>query len=239
MTSRCFALLPAGGTGSRAGTAIPKQYLPVAGKPMIVHTLAAFSALPMIDRITVVIARDDRYFDTLVLDDAIRSRLDVVRAGGSTRDASVANGLAAMGGKVDGDDWILVHDAARCGITPALIATLIESLQGDAIGGLLALPLDDTVKREASGAFDGRMSVAQTVDRHGLWRAQTPQGFPRELIVRVHREARSHHLSLTDDAALCEYFGYGVVVVQGSERAVKITQESDFGLVEALFPLPE
>ncbi|MEO8936576.1 MAG: 2-C-methyl-D-erythritol 4-phosphate cytidylyltransferase [Burkholderiaceae bacterium] len=234
MTSRCFALLPAGGTGSRAGTAIPKQYLAVAGKPMIVHTLAAFSALPMIDRITVVIARDDRYFDTLVLDDAIRSRLDVVRAGGSTRDASVANGLAAMGGKVDGDDWILVHDAARCGITPALIATLIESLQGDAIGGLLALPLDDTVKREASRAFDGRMSVAQTVDRHGLWRAQTPQMFRHRMLGDAIAAARARGHATTDEAGAIEAAGHRVLLVRGSPRNFKVTTADDLAMMDRL-----
>ena len=165
--ARCFALLPCAGTGSRAGTVGPKQYQPLSGQMVVAHTLAALAAVPRIAQVLVVVAPGD---DVLQAQDALVS---VARCGGATRAESVFNGLNRL--LADGarhTDWVLVHDAARCLVTPAQIEALIDACLPDAVGGLLALPLPDTLK--AAGA-DGR--VAATIDRAGKWLAQTPQMF--------------------------------------------------------------
>jgi 2-C-methyl-D-erythritol 4-phosphate cytidylyltransferase len=163
--SRFFALIPCAGQGSRAGTPTAKQYQPIAGQALVLHTLAAFAAVTRLDKTLVVVAPDDSFFDP-------SQSFEVADCGGASRADSVFNGLQALrrGGARD-DDWVLVHDAARCLITPAQIDRLIDACAGDAVGGLLALKLPDTLKREA----DGR--VAGTVDRTDKWLAQTPQMF--------------------------------------------------------------
>ena len=151
---RCHALLPCAGSGSRAGTAAPKQYQPVAGLPMVLHTLAAFQAVDRIERCLVVVAPGDRF---LSVDDP---HIQLARVGGSTRAASVFHGLQALlDSGADASDWVLVHDAARCLITPQQIEALISACEGDPVGGLLALKLPDTLKTEREGR------VAATVDR--------------------------------------------------------------------------
>jgi len=229
--ARCFALIPAAGIGSRTGTAIPKQYLPVAGYPMIVRTLAAFAAVEAIERVVVVIAERDGWFDDLAIDS---SRVDVFRVGGASRDATVANGLRAMRGMADDDDWILVHDAARCGITPALIAALIERVEGDDVGGLLALPLDDTVKRAALGTVDLHPSVAETIDRHGLWRAQTPQMFRYGLLRDAIADAHVRGIAMTDESSAIEIAGLRALLVPGSSRNFKVTTADDLAMMDRL-----
>ena len=228
---RCFALIPAAGIGSRTGTAIPKQYLPVAGQPMIVRTLAAFAAVPAIERVVVVIAERDAWFDGLSID---AGRVDVLRVGGATRDATVANGLAAMRGVTVDEDWVLVHDAARCGITPALIAALIARVETDDVGGLLALPLDDTVKRAAAGTSDLHPSVAETVDRHGLWRAQTPQMFRYGLLRDAIAGAHARGLAMTDESSAIEIAGHRALLVPGSSRNFKVTTADDLAMMDRL-----
>ena len=233
MTS-CHALIPAAGTGTRIGTAIPKQYLPVAGKPMIVHVLAAFAASPAIERIVVVVAPGDPRFEALVLDDAIRRRIDVVRAGGATRAATVRNGLDAMRGRVDDDDWVLVHDAARCAIAPASIDALVAAVSDHAVGGLLALPLDDTVKREAAAMTDGSRTVAETVDRRGLWRAQTPQMFRHRMLHDALVDADARGIAITDEASAIEAAGFRPLLVPGSPRNFKVTTADDLAMMDLL-----
>lgn len=237
MTARCFALIPAAGTGSRLGAAIPKQYLLVAGTPMIVRTLAAFAAVPRITGIVVVVAPDDERFERLALDADCAERVQLVRAGGATRDESVTNALVALGDVVEDDDWILVHDAARCGIAPDVVAGLIERLADDPVGGLLAMPMDDTVKRQRDGGLrDDRRppSVASTVDRRGLWRAQTPQMFRYRLLLDALLAARRGGLAVTDESSAMEAAGHRPVLVPGSARNFKVTSADDLALMEAL-----
>src|SRR5688572_20981837 len=152
---RYFALIPCAGHGSRAGTAGPKQYERVAGQPLVWHTLSAFAAVQRIARTLVVVAPDDGFFERNPTTSAL-----VVPCGGATRAASVANGLRELRrvGAVD-DDWVLVHDAARCLVTPDLINRLIDRCADDEVGGLLAHPLADTLKTEQGGR------VAQTLPR--------------------------------------------------------------------------
>jgi 2-C-methyl-D-erythritol 4-phosphate cytidylyltransferase len=154
----------------------------------------------------------------------------LVSVGGRTRTESVANGLDDL---PDEAQIVLVHDAARPFVDAATIDRVVQSVR-EGRATVAGLPVVDTLK-EASDTNH----VSRTVARERLWRAQTPQGFSRELIVRAHREAQAARVSATDDAALCERLGVPVSVVRGSERAMKITEESDFARAEALFNLPE
>ena len=222
---RCYALIPSAGSGSRAGTAGPKQYQPLAGLPLVRHTLAAFAAVPRIARVLVVVAPGDA---ALHGDGA---RLAVAPVGGASRAESVFNGLGTL--LQDGaraHDWVLVHDAARCLVTPAQIDRLIDACLPDAVGGLLALPLPDTLK---SASADGR--VAATVDRADKWLAQTPQMFR----IGALRDALAAHAAagfagITDEASAIEAAGQAPLLVPGSAQNFKVTYPEDFALAEAV-----
>ena len=229
---RCFALIPAAGIGARTGRTLPKQYLPLAGKPMIVHAVDAFVAVAAIERIAIVVADDDPH----VADLSLGHRVDVLRVGGASRDRSVANGLAALRATVDDDDWVLVHDAARCGITAAAIESLIAAVGAgaDAVGGLLALPLDDTVKR----ARPGSIVVETTVDRRDLWRAQTPQMFRYRVLCDALALAHASGLAVTDESSAVEAVGHRPLLVAGSPRNFKVTTAADLAMMDLLLRAP-
>ncbi|MDH5206565.1 MAG: 2-C-methyl-D-erythritol 4-phosphate cytidylyltransferase, partial [Hylemonella sp.] len=164
---RIWALIPCAGVGARAGADGPKQYQPVAGRPMVMHTIDAFAGVPQLAGTLLVVARGDGF-----LQPEPSAAWSVADCGGATRAASVANGLGQLRQQGASDeDWVLVHDAARCLVTPAQITQLIDACANDAVGGLLALPLPDTLKQ----AQDGR--VAATLPRADKWLAQTPQMF--------------------------------------------------------------
>ena len=168
--SQIWALIPCAGTGTRAATSVPKQYQQVAGQPLVLHTLAAFVAVSRIAGTLVVVAPGDDFFTGPEAPPS--GRWFSAMCGGSTRALSVANGLLALQQNGAGDhDWVLVHDAARCLVTPELIDRLIDACQGDAVGGLLAHPVTDTLKLGAGGR------VTLTRDRAQHWLAQTPQMF--------------------------------------------------------------
>ncbi|MCA0324520.1 MAG: 2-C-methyl-D-erythritol 4-phosphate cytidylyltransferase [Proteobacteria bacterium] len=223
--TRCFALIPSAGTGSRAGTASPKQYQPLAGVPLVRHTLAAFAAVPRVARVLVVVAPGD---DTLSGDGA---RLEVAPCGGATRAASVFNGLQALlAGGARPEDWVLVHDAARCLIMPEQINALIDACLPDAVGGLLALPLPDTLK---SASAQGR--VAATIDRADKWLAQTPQMFRIGLLHdALAAHAAQGFAGITDEASAIEAAGHAPLLVRGSAQNFKVTYPEDFALAEAI-----
>jgi 2-C-methyl-D-erythritol 4-phosphate cytidylyltransferase len=222
--ARCFALLPCAGTGSRAGTAGPKQYEPLLGVPMVLHTLAAFQAVRRIERVLVVVSPSDRF---LSLDDP---QVQLVRCGGASRAESVFNGLAALrDGGARADDWVLVHDAARCLVTPAQIDALIDVCLGDEVGGLLALKLPDTLKAEVGGR------VVATVDRSDKWLAQTPQMFRiGALQAALAARAATGFEGITDEASALELAGLAPRLVPGSAQNFKVTYPEDFGLAEAI-----
>ena len=229
MSSRFFALIPCAGTGSRSGAPMPKQYRTVAGRPLLHFALAAFDACNEFTQTLVVLSPDDAHFDARRFNGL---RFAVRRCGGASRQASVSNGLAALAefGATD-NDWVLVHDAARPGITPALIRSLIAELKDDPVGGIMALPVADTLKRvdAQSGAH-----IASTEPRNGLWQAQTPQmfriGMLREAISRAERDGHD----LTDEASAIEWLGHAPRLVQGSLRNFKVTYPEDFDLAEAI-----
>lgn len=224
-------VIVAGGSGSRVGGGEIKQLRWVAGKPMLLHSLQTFQKRA--DVAMVVCVLPQKYAGDpppwIFQSDAERMLISV---GGRTRAESVANGLEDLTAECR---YVLIHDAARPLVSDEMIdRVVVEARKGH--GAVAALPVVDTLKRVDA---DGR--IVGTVPRDGLWRAQTPQGFPREMIERAHREGRANgtHATATDDAALCELLGLPVHVVRGSEKALKVTEEGDFARAEAFQPLPE
>ena len=218
--ARLWALIPCAGTGSRAGSDGPKQYQLVAGQPMVLHTLAAFAQVRRLAGILVVVSDGDDFFDD------IDATFFVAACGGSTRAASVFNGLTALLEQgAAATDWVLVHDAARCLITPQQIDALIDACQSDAVGGLLALKLPDTLKRE----LDGR--VAQTVERGDKWLAQTPQMFH---VAELQQALLAAGDAVTDEASALEFVGKAPLLVEGSAQNFKVTYPQDFALAHAV-----
>lgn len=217
---RYVALIPAAGVGARMGGAVPKQYLAIAGKTILQHTLEVFLAAPQIQHVYVVVSAEDAYVDEVADNLPDVTRLSILRCGGVSRRDSVSNGLAAMT-DLRSNDWILVHDAARPGLTVALIDKLIFEVANHAVGGLLALPVVDTVKRMQEGKLE-------TVARAGLWLAQTPQMFRYQLL----REALTLATEVTDEASALEAAGYTPILVEGHARNMKLTLPDDIALMQ-------
>ncbi|MES2538281.1 MAG: 2-C-methyl-D-erythritol 4-phosphate cytidylyltransferase [Pseudomonadota bacterium] len=221
---RHYALIPAAGIGARLGADCPKQYVRLAGKPMLLHALELFAASERIDHTFVVVSPDDAYIGELMAAaPQLAGRTSVLYEGGDTRQASVLNGLQAMRAQLNDDDWVLVHDAARPGLTQALIDKLVFALRDDAVGGLLAMPVVDTLKRSGQA---GR--VEATVPRDRLWAAQTPQMFRYALL----RRALEQPGNVTDEAGAVEALGLHPKLVEGSPRNFKVTLPHDVLLAE-------
>ena len=216
------ALVPAAGGGSRMASAVPKQYLPLLGRPLLWHTLAALAAVKAIARLYVVLAPDDEQWAQHDFT-AFADKLRPLRCGGATRAESVANGLAAMTDE-DAATWVLVHDAARACVTPRQIEALIAGIADDGVGGLLAVPVADTLKREQE------RHVAATVSRQQLWQAQTPQMFRRDLLLRALTAARD----VTDEASAVEALGLSPRLIEGDAANLKITYPADLHLAELI-----
>lgn len=219
--------------GASTRTAAPagelKQFRWLSGKPMLLHSVQAFQARDDVAMVVCVLPRQFAGDPPPWIFQCDVDRL-LLSVGGRERSESVRNGLDDLPAECR---FVLVHDAARPLATSAMIERVVrEARRGH--GAIAALPVVDTLK-EVDG--DGR--IVGTVDRASLWRAQTPQGFPREMIERAHREAAGAAVVATDDAALCERLGLDVFVVRGSERALKVTEEDDFARAESLFALPE
>ncbi len=224
---RLHALIPCAGSGSRAGTEVPKQYQPVAGRPLVTHTLAAFAQVKRLASVLVVVAPGD---DTLVLLPGLPPQVQLADCGGATRAASVLGGLRELRRRgADDADWVLVHDAARCLITPALVDRLIDACLDDPVGGLLAQPLADTLKHGPGGR------VAATLPREGHWLAQTPQMFRLATLAQAIEAAGA---AVTDEAGAIEAAGLQPRLVPGSARNFKVTWPEDFALAEALLSSP-
>ena len=226
---RLFALVPCAGSGSRAGAAGPKQYAKVAGRPLVAHTLAALARVPRLTATLVVLAPDDDQFETQVPGFA-GDQAWVARLGGASRAETVAAGLAELQAHgVLPHDWVLVHDAARCLLQPAWVERLIDACADDEVGGLLALPLADTLKQALGQPDDAR--VAATVPRAGKWVAQTPQMFRLGLLLPALRGAGPE---VTDEASAVEALGHSPRLVPGDYQNLKVTWPADFALAERL-----
>jgi len=221
-------VIVAGGQGSRTGGTELKQFRWIAGKPMLLHSIHTFMARADVHTVVVVLPKSHAADPPPWLFQCDVDRL-LVSTGGRERADSVANGLEDV---PDECSVVLVHDAARPFVPDEVVERVVEAARRGT-GAVPALPVVDTLKAVGD---DGR--VTRTVDRAGLWRAQTPQGFPRAMIDAAHARARRDGLAATDDAALCERLGYPVAVVLGDERAMKVTEAGDFARAEALSILP-
>jgi 2-C-methyl-D-erythritol 4-phosphate cytidylyltransferase len=217
---RYYAIVPAAGSGSRFGGEKPKQYLDLLGRPLIYHTLAALTACPDIERVWVVLAPDDPWWPQYDWS-GLGAKLETVRCGGATRAESVTNGLQAAAMVAVEDDWILVHDAARPCLSAAMLDSLISELADDPVGGILAVPVADTLKRADAG-----QRVAATEPRDGLWQAQTPQMFRYGQL----QKSLKNEISVTDEAGAIEAAGLTPKLVRGDSTNLKVTWPADLAL---------
>ncbi|MDA1117623.1 MAG: 2-C-methyl-D-erythritol 4-phosphate cytidylyltransferase [Proteobacteria bacterium] len=224
----CFALIPAAGRGSRIAGDQPKQYLPLGGKPMLWHAVAAVCRAP-VEMVFVVLAPGDEAFKGYDWS-AFAGRMEPLFCGGETRRDSVFNGLVAAMAAVDADDWVLVHDAARPCLPAADLARLYEECRNDQIGGVLALPVAETVKRAAKDE-GGALRVAGTENRDLLWLAQTPQMFRAGLLADALRKAQG---PITDEASAVEQMGLKPRLVAGSRENLKVTYPEDLAMAQAI-----
>lgn len=224
---RIWALVPCAGSGSRAGGDLPKQYQMVAGLPMVVHSLKALGQVPEIAGTVVVISPLDSYFESYIDQYLTKnSSIKIANCGGNSRHESVSNGLVRLiENKSKENDWVLVHDAARCLVTPGQIQALIDACLADEVGGLLALKVPDTLKTEREGRVNG------TVDRADKWLAQTPQMFRIGMLKKALQQAAA---PVTDESSAIEQLGLKPKLVEGSAQNFKVTYPADFALAESI-----
>jgi 2-C-methyl-D-erythritol 4-phosphate cytidylyltransferase len=223
-----YALIPAAGIGTRLRGEIPKQYLALAGKPMLWHAVASVCVAP-VQSVFVVLAPQDREFARHDWS-AFAGKLEPLYCGGETRRDSVYNGMVAAMAGVDADDWMLVHDAARPCLPRRDLDSLIAETREDQIGGILALPAADTVKKAAKDEA-GALRVAGTEDRSQMWLAQTPQMFRCGLLVQALKDAKT---AVTDESGAVEQLGLKPRLVAGSRENIKVTFPEDMKIAEAI-----
>ena len=222
---RFHVVIPCAGTGSRAGVDIPKQYASLAGVPMVMHTLKAFAAVPGLGHAMLVVSPQDSLMAQLLTDHP-QPAFTLTPRGGATRAQSVLGGLRSLQEQgVDPTDWVLVHDAARCLITPRLIQALLAACANDSVGGLLALPLPDTLK----ASVDGRVSA--TLSRSDKWLAQTPQMFRLGSLAQALEQPSE---DITDEASAMEAKGFAPLLIEGASFNFKVTYPQDWALAEAV-----
>ena len=221
---RYYAIVPAAGSGARFGAEVPKQYLELAGQPLIYHALAALCRCPRIERVWVILSPGDGWWQAYDWS-SLGLKLDAVFCGGASRGETVVNGLAAIADAVADDDWVLVHDAARPCLAQQMLADLFDQLADDPAGGILAVPVADTLKRA-----DGEQRIVATESRDGLWQAQTPQMFRYRLL----RESLAGKLALTDEAGAIEAAGFKPRLVRADASNLKVTFPADLRLAELI-----
>ncbi|MGB2831734.1 MAG: 2-C-methyl-D-erythritol 4-phosphate cytidylyltransferase [Methylotenera sp.] len=221
---RFHVIIPAAGSGSRMGTDAPKQYLSLNGKSLIQHVIKVFDLATKINSIHIILSAGDAHWRSTYLN--LSDKAQVHYCGGDTRAETVLNGLNAIQGQVDESDWILVHDAARPGLSNLLLNQLLGALENDEVGGLLAMPLADTLKRA-----DSEQRVSATVPRNDLWQAQTPQMFKYATLKKALTEFVG---TPTDEAEAIEALGLKPKLVTGELRNLKVTYPQDLAVLSAL-----
>jgi 2-C-methyl-D-erythritol 4-phosphate cytidylyltransferase len=224
--ARRWAIVPAAGRGERFGDEAPKQYAPLLGRPVLSWAVGALLAEPSIDGVVVVLAAGDGRWRGIP--EALDARVSTC-AGGERREHSVLNAIDALAARARETDWVLVHDAARPCLRREDLRALLEALGDEPVGGLLALPVSDTLKRQGE---DGRSHG--TVAREGLWRALTPQMFRYGLLSRALTAALAAQVEVTDEAAAVERLGIKPVLIPGRSDNLKITHAPDLALAEAI-----
>ena len=222
-----WALIPAGGQGRRMQSAIPKQYLPLLGRPVILHTIERLCAHARIQGVLVGVARDDAHWPSLVGELKRLPKFLGTCPGGATRADTVLNGLKELMNHAKPDDWVLVHDAVRPCVRPGDIDKLIAIVSKGGEGGLLAFSVSDTVKR-----VDNKGHVKETVSREGLWRAATPQMFRIKNLTQALEQAMKAGKEITDEASAIEAAGGHPRVVACHTDNIKITLPEDLVLAE-------
>lgn len=221
--TRLWALVPAAGAGRRMSTNIPKQYLPLADKSVLEHTLDTLLSCRVLAGVVLVLSAGDGYWENIqgrYLDQSLETTI-----GGTERCHSVLNGLQQLAGRAAEDDWVLVHDAARPCVRLSDIEKLISALSSKTDGGLLGVPVADTMKRA-----DSEQRITATVDREGLWHAYTPQMFRVGQLRAALQHAIDNDLLVTDEASAMEHAGYQPCMVQGQRDNIKITVPADLEL---------
>ena len=231
---RYFVVIPAAGSGRRFAADVPKQYAALGGSTVIEHALGSFESDPDCAGIVVVVAAGDPHWPGIV---ARRTRLIETAEGGAQRAHSVHSGLRALASRVRDDDWVMVHDAARPCLSATDLASLKKELAAHDVGGLLAMPLADTLKR-ASDA-DATPTVEGTLDRSGLWRAATPQVFRFGVLLRALEAALASQRAPTDEAQAIEWAGFRPRLVAGRPDNIKVTTADDLRLAAAILVLQE
>ncbi|MBR7798666.1 2-C-methyl-D-erythritol 4-phosphate cytidylyltransferase [Undibacterium sp. FT137W] len=223
MKPKYIALIPAAGVGARMAASIPKQYLDLAGKSVLQRTVDCFLSSQQIDHIFVVVSAEDAFIDAALV---ANEKLTILNGGGETRRDTVQNGLEIIRkySHYQDHDWVLVHDAARPGLTPDLVNKLIEAIGDDVNGGILALPVVDTVKRQTE-------KTLETIDRTQLWLAQTPQMFRLDMLIRALEMA----IEVTDESSAMEALGYRPKLVEGTMRNRKLTVPEDLEFLQLIY----
>jgi len=221
-----WAVVPAAGTGTRFGAALPKQYLEVDGLPLVAHTLRAVLVHPAIEGVVVALAAGDRHWPGWT---ELDNKPVLACLGGGDRADSVLAGLEALPDDVRADDFVLVHDAARPNLSLADLSALLERGRADPVGAILAAPVRDTLKRAGDdGGIDG------TEPRERLWRALTPQLFRRMQLTRALEAARREGVAVTDESMAMERQGARPLLVEGSEANLKVTTPADLAYFQYL-----
>lgn len=222
---KIFALVPAAGQGTRLGDAVPKQYIPLAGKPMMFHALETLASIARIHTVVAILSPLDRHWGEHDWSE-FPDKIEAAFTGGSNRAESVVNALEHLAPRMAKDDWVLVHDAARPCITKSLVEQFLDELITDPVGGLLAMPLADTLKRA-----EVTLRVAETVPRENLWRAQTPQMFRNAIL----RRGLASKPDATDESQAVEnLLGQAPKLVQGENSNIKVTFAEDLELAELI-----
>ncbi len=221
------ALMPAAGRGLRMGGSVPKQFLSLGGEPLVIQSLRALQAAPVVDQIILAVPPADvEYCEHEIVSRQRFTKVTKVVAGGAERQDSVRHALAQIPSDTE---IVLIHDAVRPFVTLRMIAEVVAAARKEG-GAIIALPMRDTVKQVRT---DGM--IERTVDRTPLWLAQTPQAFRRDWIETAHRKAHVEGVRATDDASLVEWLGYSVAVVEGSGENIKVTRPEDLVIGEAIF----
>ncbi|WP_239349407.1 2-C-methyl-D-erythritol 4-phosphate cytidylyltransferase [Snodgrassella communis] len=219
--TRYVGLIPAAGIGARFGAACPKQYVKLAGKTVLEHTVSRLTKISVIDLLLIVVAEQDDYIDS-IYPVALPAHVHILRCGGATRAQTVRNGIAQAQQQfgLQDSDWLLVHDAARCCVSADSVQRLLAATHNHAVGGLLALPVADTLKQA-----DAAQHVCCTVNRAGLWQAQTPQMFRAGILARALAQADLE--AITDESSAVEMLGLAPLLVSGDVCNLKLTSAQD------------
>jgi len=240
ITQKCHALLPTAGSGLRLGGALPKQFQQLAGKPMLAYAVEAFIKSPHIESIWLGVSPS--FIEHPLLNNLSnlfdeKKPIHILPTGGPTRQETVRNTLAAMlEAGLNQQDWVLVHDAARPGITPDLIDKLVTAVNTERVGGLLAIPLADTLKQaDLDSVIAGNIPHSEkTIPREHLWQAQTPQMFGISALHEALVNAIRLEADITDEASAMELAGFQPLLIEGATRNFKVTHPADWDLMQLL-----